>query len=158
MEEVVQEAWMSFLQSLDRFEGRASVKTWLFRILVNRAISRSKRENRTTPMSALGTGDDGPAVDPARFANSMWSSPPAAWRTNPEAVLANAQLRRIVEEAVEDLPPRQKVVITLRDLQGWSSKEVRNVLDISQTNQRVLLHRARSRVRAVLEEHHRDDG
>lgn len=158
VEEVVQEAWLSFLGSLKRFEGRASLKTWLFRILVNRAISRGKRERRTIPMSALGDEDeDQLGVDPARFTNGMWSSPPVAWRTTPEKLMVDAEARMLVEAAIEDLPPRQKMVITLRDVNGWTSEEVRNAMDISQSNQRVLLHRARSRVRAALEEHHRDD-
>jgi RNA polymerase sigma-70 factor, ECF subfamily len=155
-EEVVQETWLGVLRGLERFEGRSSFKTWLVRILVNRAKTRGVREHRSVPFASLGGGsedDDGPAVDPARFSrDGAWASPPRRWEDDPEAALRSKEARRIVEEAVDELPERQRIVITMRDLEGLDSEEVRKVLDLSATNQRVLLHRARARVRAALED------
>ena len=150
-EEVVQETWLAILNGLARFEGRSSLKTWMFRILANRARTRGKREARTVPMSALGDGtDDGPAVSPDRFDSSGgWLSPPAEWH-DPSARVQSAELGRVLLDAIATLPPRQQTVITLRDVKGWSSEEVCNALDLSETNQRVLLHRARSKVRQAL--------
>jgi len=158
VDEVVQETWMAVLKSLDRFEGRSSLKTWIFRILANRAITRAKRERRSVPMSAMGTLEeaDQPALDPSLFDGSgMWTTPPVSWGTDPDRALMDGEIRRLVDEAVATLPDRQRTVITLRDLEGWSSTDVRNVLEISETNQRVLLHRARSKVRAALESYYR---
>ena len=153
-EEVVQDAWLGALRGLDRFEGRSSLKTWLFRIVVNTAKTRAVREGRTVPLSDLGDDPAEPSVEPDRFAaDRAWASPPAAWDTLPEAALLSSETRRVIEAAVERLPPRQQAVITLRDLQGWSSEEVRNALDLSETGQRVLLHRARSKVRQALEDY-----
>ena len=160
VEEVVQETWMAVLKSLERFEGRSSLKTWIFRILANRAITRAKRERRSIPMSAMGPLDesDQPAIDPSRFdENGMWTTPPPSWGTDPDRALMDSEIRSRVDAAVAELPERQRTVITLRDLEGWSSEDVRNVLEISETNQRVLLHRARSKVRAALERYYRGD-
>jgi RNA polymerase sigma-70 factor (ECF subfamily) len=157
-EEVVQETWLAVLKGLERFEGRSSFKTWLFRILVNRAKTKGVREHRSIPFASIGEdsgGDDGdgPSVDPVRFApDGAWASPPRHWEDDPEAALRSKEARRLVEAAIDELPERQKVVITLRDLEGLSSEEVRNALDLSETNQRVLLHRARTKVRAALED------
>jgi RNA polymerase sigma-70 factor (ECF subfamily) len=158
-EEVVQETWLAVLRGLDRFEGRSSFRTWLFRILVNRAKTRGVREHRSVPFASLSTGgedgddgDDGPTIDPTRFLeNGAWASPPRRWETEPEAALESAEARRIAEEAIAELPERQRIVITMRDLEGLSSEEVRNALDLTETNQRVLLHRARAKVRQALE-------
>jgi RNA polymerase sigma-70 factor, ECF subfamily len=157
-EEVVQETWLGVLRGLERFEGRSSFKTWLFRILVNRAKTRGVREHRSIPFASLGPdggeeGEDGPTVDPSRFApEGHWVTPPRRWEDDPEVALESAEARRIVEEAVERLPERQRIVITMRDLEGLSSDDVRNALDLSETNERVLLHRARAKVRAALED------
>ena len=158
-EEVVQEAWLGVLRGLDRFERRSSLKTWIFRILTNVAKTRGERESRSVPFSSLA-GDEsaGPAVDPSRFDPSqgtqgMWAAPPASWEDVPEDRLLAGETLGEVRAAIAGLPPQQRTVITLRDVEGWTSDEVRNVLDISETNQRVLLHRARSKVRRALEEY-----
>lgn len=153
-EEVVQETWLGVLQGIDRFEARSSFKTWLFRILVNRARTRGQREGRTTPLS------DEPAVDPTRFHDPdhdrwprCWRAPPGSWGESPEERLLARETREVIERVIATLPPAQREVITLRDIEGLSAAEVCNVLAVSDTNQRVLLHRARSRVRAALEAH-----
>jgi RNA polymerase sigma-70 factor (ECF subfamily) len=157
-EDVVQETWVAVVRGLERFEGRSSFKTWLFRILVNRAKTRGVREHRSIPFASVGgvtdeDGDGGPTVDPARFTSEgAWTSAPADWRDDPEAALDSAEALRVAREAINELPERQKIVITLRDLEGLSSDEVRNVLDLTETNQRVLLHRARTKVRKALED------
>lgn len=157
-EEVVQEAWLGVLRGLDRFEGRSSLKTWIFRILTNRAKTRGEREGRTVPFSARADdGDDEPGVAAARFLSAdggppsgHWASPP---RGLPEERLLAREVRERIEAAIAALPASQRAVITLRDVDGFSSEEVCSVLAISGTNQRVLLHRARSKVRAALEEY-----
>jgi RNA polymerase sigma-70 factor, ECF subfamily len=160
-EDVVQETWVAVLRGLDRFEGRSAFKTWLFRILVNRAKTRGVREHRSIPFASVGGGEgvegesegEGPTVDPSRFTSEgAWTSAPADWRDDPEASLESEEALRIAREAIAELPERQRIVITLRDLEGLSSDEVRNVLDVSETNQRVLLHRARTKVRKALED------
>jgi RNA polymerase sigma-70 factor (ECF subfamily) len=156
-EEVAQETWLGVLNGLPRFEGRSSLRTWIFRILTNIAKTRAIREGRTLPFSALS--DPGrvpePAVDADRFLDpdhprwpGHWAARPQAW---PEDALLAAETRARIAEAIEALPATQRAVISLRDIEGWSSEEVRNALDLSETNQRVLLHRARSKVRAALE-------
>ena len=158
-EEVVQETWLRVLGALDRFEGRSSLKTWVFRILVNTAKTRAQREGRSIPFSALQDAARVPeaAVEPERFLPDDhprhpggWASPP---RDLPEERLLAAETRDVIAAAIEQLPANQRAVISLRDVEGWSSEEVRNALDISEVNQRVLLHRARSRVRGALEEY-----
>ncbi len=158
-EEVVQETWLRVLGALDRFEGRSSLKTWVFRILVNTAKTRAQREGRSLPFSALHDPARVPeaAVDADRFRPEdderfpgHWSSPP---RELPEERLLAAETRERIAEAINELPPTQRAVISLRDIEGWSSDEVRNALDVSEVNQRVLLHRARARVRQALEEY-----
>ncbi|MGH7647221.1 MAG: RNA polymerase sigma factor [Gemmatimonadaceae bacterium] len=160
-EEIVQETWLGVLQGIDRFEGRASFKTWLFRILVNRARTRSERESRTVPFSELvsdETGGDEPAVSPDRFLGAdhpewpnHWSAPPSSWGGSPDELLLSKEARDLIAGVIAGLPPAQRQVIAMRDVEGWSAEEVCNALDISETNQRVLLHRARSRVRGALE-------
>ena len=160
-EEVVQETWLRVLQGLDRFEGRSSLRTWVFRILTNIAKTRAQREGRTLPFSALSRPDavPEPAVEPDRFRApddpawpGHWSSPPQPWNA-PEERLLSGEMRVVVERAIEKLAPAQRAVISLRDVEGWASDEVCNALEISETNQRVLLHRARSKVRRALEDY-----
>ena len=159
-EEVVQDTWVGVLKGIDRFEGRSALRTWIFGILLNIARTRGKREKRTLPFSFFqkrAEEGSGPAVDPDRFhggageLRGAWASPPAEWQ-EPERKLATDEARKALLEAISGLPPRQRDVIVLRDVQGYSAEEARNALDITETNQRVLLHRARSKVRAALEE------
>jgi RNA polymerase sigma-70 factor (ECF subfamily) len=153
-DDVVQEAWLGVLRGLDRFEGRSSLKTWIYTIVANVARTRAVRESRSAPFSAFDAGEDGASVDPDRFQrDGHWASPPEPWR----AVL-DAEVRGVVDDAIAALPPQQQQVIRLRDVEGWSSDEVCNVLALTETNQRVLLHRARSKVRAALEAYLGADG
>lgn len=152
-QEVVQETWKAVLEGLATFEGRSSLKTWILRILTNRAKTRGIREARSVPFSALDLdAEHEPAVDPSRFKPSgMWGVPPQASDEDPEAVLGRREILRAVERAIDELPPAQRAVILLRDVEGVDSAEVCNILEVSETNQRVLLHRARSKVRAAVE-------
>ena len=156
-EEVAQETWLAVLNGLSRFEGRSSLKTWIFRILTNIAKTRAVRDGRTLPFSALQDPARVPeaAVDADRFLDpehprwpGHWALKPEPW---PEEALVAGETRERLAEAIEALPATQRAVISLRDIEGWTSEEVRNALDLSETNQRVLLHRARSKVRAALE-------
>jgi RNA polymerase sigma-70 factor, ECF subfamily len=158
-EEVVQEAWLAVLKGIGRFEGRSSLKTWLFRILTNTAKTRAVREGRSVPFSALaGDEDDGPSVDSDRFLGpeerfpGHWSAPPSSW-AGPEERLLAAETLDVIRREIDRLPTTQALVITMRDVDGLSSEEVCNALDITETNQRVLLHRARARVRHALEDY-----
>jgi len=150
-EDVVQESWLAVLNGIDRFEGRSSLKTWIFRIVANRAKTRGQREARSRPFSSL---EPEASVDPDHFVDGQWSAPPASW---PEEQLLAAETLRVVGNAIESLPPNQRAVITLRDIQGWSAEEVRNALELSETNERVLLHRARTKVRTALEAYLMED-
>lgn len=154
-EEVVQDTWVAVLDGLDGFEERASFKTWLFRILANRARTRATREGRTVPFSALAANEDEPAVSPERFDHrDEWSDPPAAWNhETPEWLAMEAETRTVIERAVAALPPPQRAVLVLRDQDGLGTDDICNVLGITVTNQRVLLHRARARVRQAVEDH-----
>ena len=152
-EEVVQETWIGVLRGLGSFEGRSALKTWIFRILVNRAKTRGVREARSVALSSDDDGPTEPAVDPARFrADGMWADPPRRWEDDtPEAVLVREEARRRLAQAIEELPSRQRAVLVLRDLEGVSAEEVCNILEIADTNQRVMLHRARSALHRALE-------
>ena len=157
-EEIVQDAWLGVLQGIAGFEGRSSFKTWLFRILVNRARTRAEREARTVPFSSLDA--EGPTVPAERFRGANdprapyhWAVPPKSWGASPEEELLTKETLAVVERTMAELPPNQREVITLRDVEGWPADEVCNVLGLSDSNQRVLLHRARARVRAALERH-----
>lgn len=159
-EEVVQETWVGVLQGLGRFEGRSSLKTWLFRILTNRARTRGQREGRSIPFSAVRSPDADsaePAVEAERFLPpghadaGHWVSYPPNWDELPEDRLLSQETRAQIQQAIDALPDSQREVITLRDVEGWGSEEVCNILGISESNQRVLLHRARSKVRHALE-------
>jgi RNA polymerase sigma-70 factor (ECF subfamily) len=161
-DEVVQETWLGVIRGIDRFEQRSSVKTWLYRILMNVARTRGVRESRSVPFSsAAGALEEGvePPVSAERFQGpgerhpGHWAAPPTPWDEEPEERLLSRETLAAVAEAVAQLPPAQREVITLRDLDGWTSAEVCNALSLSETNQRVLLHRARSKVRRALEEH-----
>ena len=156
-EEVVQEAWLGVLRGLHLFEGRSTLKSWIFSILVNCAKARGLREARSVPLSSLDPSpdDEGPSVSADRFRDEgdrwagHWSEPPEPW---PDARVESSELVAIVAEALETLPPTQRTVMSLRDVDGWESAEVCALLDISEGNQRVLLHRARTKVRAFVEE------
>ncbi len=162
-EEVAQETWLGVLEGLPRFEGRASLKTWLFRILTNRAKTRGQRESRSIPFSAFwdpAAESAEPAVSPERFLPDdspitpyHWAVNPAAWDEIPEEYFSTRETLAHIQKAIEALPPSQREVITLRDIEGWAADEVCNALEISETNQRVLLHRARARVRRALEKY-----
>jgi RNA polymerase sigma-70 factor (ECF subfamily) len=158
-EEVVQETWMAVVTGIGRFEGRSSVKTWLFKILTNIAKTRALRERRTIPFSEFEVGaTDEPAVDPARFLPAShpqwphhWATPPQPWSMGPEGTALDRETMAVLRRALEDLPRAQQLVVALRDVHGWPAAEVCAALDLSEANQRVLLHRGRSRLRGVLE-------
>lgn len=160
-EEVVQDTWIAVIKGIDRFEGRSSLRTWVFRILTYQAKSRGERERRSIPMSVFQTAAGGPdeaAVDPSRFRPpddsrwpGHWADPPADWGSDAEARLLGRETQEVIASAMEALAPAQRLVMALRDLEGWDSADVCATLEISPGNQRVLLHRARSRVRASLE-------
>ncbi len=160
-DEVVQETWLAVIRGLAKFEGRSSLKTWVFRILVNRAQTRGARERRMVPFSALAgdEDDDGPTVDPDRFlpkghpVAGYWSMTPNRFFELPEERLLAREATTAIVSAISRLPDRQRRVIELRDVEGWDADEVCASLDLSAANQRVLLHRARSAVRASLEEY-----
>ena len=160
-QECVQDAWLGVIKGLASFEGRSTLRTWAFRILVNIAKTRAVRELRTTPLSSLAAQDEaGPTVDPSRFRPRddperpvTWTSAgdPRPWESDPETGALSGELRDVVSAAVEALPARQREVVVLRDIQGFGSEEVCEILGLTAQNQRVLLHRARARVRAALE-------
>lgn len=160
-EDVIQQTWLGVLRGLDRFEGRSALRTWIFRILVNIAKTRGKAESRSVPFSSLAeaeVAEDEPAVPPERFllderdpTRGYWASTPRDWSVVPEERLLSAEARAVIAQAIAALPPVQREVITLRDVEGCSAEEVCEALTISAGNQRVLLHRARAKVRRALE-------
>lgn len=161
-EEVAQETWLGVLNGIGTFESRATLKTWIFRILVNRAKTRAEREGRTVPFSAFERDDEAgeSAVDPSRFLDAShprwpghWAAPPQRWDELPEGCLLGRETLALAREAIDALPARQREVILLRDVSGWTPEDVCDALEISDGNQRILLHRARSRVRTALEVH-----
>jgi RNA polymerase sigma-70 factor, ECF subfamily len=160
-EEVVQEAWLAVLKGIGGFQGRSSLKTWLFRIVANTAKTRGVREARSLPFSALGGEEGEPTVDPDRFLGpgerfpGHWAVPPENWAGLPEERLLGEETMGVIRRELERLPSAQRAVISLRDIEGFSAEEVCNALDLTETNQRVLLHRARAKVRAALEEYMR---
>ena len=165
-EEVVQETWLGVLSSIDRFEGRSTLKTWLFRILTNVAKTRAEREGRSIPFSALGAADlehGEPSVDPDRFLPegerwaNHWASSPRRFDALPEHRLLSAEAMGVIQEEIDRLPEAQRAVVTMRDVAGFGSDEVCEALGISEVNQRVLLHRARTKVRRALESYLEED-
>ena len=157
-EEVVQETWLAVVAQIDGFEGRSSLRTWIGTILSNRAKTRGVRDKRMVPFSSLTEDDLGPA-EPGRFTPSgLWNPAPGRWDDAPEALVLRKEAREAIEREVATLPETQRTVVVLRDLEGWSSAEVCNVLGLSETNQRVLLHRGRQRMRAALERYHLGTG
>jgi RNA polymerase sigma-70 factor (ECF subfamily) len=158
-EEIVQETWMAIMTGIDRFEGRSRLGTWMFSILTNQAKNHSARERRAVPLScAAGSDIEEPAVDPDRFQKDddawpgHWATPPRPWQ-KPERRLLSLEARDHLKTALAQLPDRQRLIVGLRDVEGRSAEEVCDLLGLSQENQRVLLHRGRSRLRAVLEEY-----
>ena len=162
-EEVVQETWLGVVDGLHRFEGRAPLRSWIFRILINRARTRGERERRTVPFATFAArelGEDFVAVDPGRFLPAdhdrwphHWAKPPQRWSESPERALEDSETMAVAHAAIDVLPTAQRLVVTMRDLEGWPAEEVCEVLELSAGNQRVLLHRARSKLRAALEQH-----
>jgi RNA polymerase sigma-70 factor (ECF subfamily) len=161
-DEVVQEAWLGALRGLDRFEGRSALKTWLCRIVANIARTHAVREARTVPFSSLelareASSENEPALPLDRFQGpddeypGRWVSNPTPWSAAPDTAAVSAETRDLIADTISGLPDGQRIVITLRDVEGWDSAEVCSVLELSETNQRVLLHRARAKVRAALE-------
>jgi RNA polymerase sigma-70 factor, ECF subfamily len=155
------------LKGIDRFEGRASFKTWISRIVMNLARTRGVRESRFLSFSEFvddGTGHSDPAVDPSQFQIASadhpdhWSVAPRPWNASPESQLLTGEMMTVLHNAVDLLPEAQRLVLTLHDINGCSPEEVCNILSISETNQRVLLHRARSKVRGKVESHFSNSG
>jgi RNA polymerase sigma-70 factor, ECF subfamily len=158
-EEIVQDTWMAIVTGIDRFEGRSALGTWIFSILTNQAKTHSARERRALPFSSVAQRDDAePVVDPDRFQKEdeawpgHWATPPRPWQ-KPERRLLSLETREHLKDALAELPDRQRLIVGLRDIDGYSAEEVCDLLGLSQENQRVLLHRGRSRLRAILEEY-----
>lgn len=161
-EEVAQETWVSVIASIDQFEQRSSLKTWIYRIMLNKVRTLALREAKVVPFAALGSVGDGTehAVDPERLmregAPGHWTQTPHQWQRLPEEILEARETLETITEAIARLPPAQQEVVELRDICGWTAKEVCNTLDISSVNQRVLLHRGRTALRNTLEEYLHD--
>src|SRR3954451_3170834 len=161
-DEVVQDTWLAVLAGLERFEARSSLRTWIFHIAANIARTRAARERRCRPFSSIAGGDHdaaAPAADPDRFLSAdhpawpgHWACAPSAWAT-PEERLLSRETQDVIRAAIEALPRPQRLVVTLRDVEGWSPEEACDALGVTPANQRVLLHRARTKVRATLEDH-----
>jgi RNA polymerase sigma-70 factor, ECF subfamily len=157
-EDVVQESWLMCLRSLDRFEGRSSLKTWILGIVMNVARARRRKESRILPFATLFRRDDSdsnrPTVDPSRFGrDGMWQTRPQAWDNLPESKVLGDEALQKVKSAIQGLPPKQREVIVLRDVAGLDAEEVSGMLGISAANERVRLHRARAAVRKLLEDY-----
>ncbi len=162
VDEVVQETWLGVLRGIDRFEERSSLRTWMFRILTNQAKHHAVREGRTIPFASLARAnadEDVPAVEPDRFLppghewGGHWGAPPQRWDEMPEDCCLSGEALGAIHQAIRDLSPGQREVVSLRDVEGWTAEEVCNALGLSETNQRVLLHRARANVRRALARH-----
>ncbi|MBV8749530.1 MAG: RNA polymerase sigma factor [Candidatus Eremiobacteraeota bacterium] len=158
-EEIVQDTWMAIVTGIERFEGRSALGTWMFSILTNQAKTHSARERRALPFSSVAPADvEEPAVSPERFQKDdeawpgHWATPPRPWQ-KPERRLLSLEAREQLKEALAQLPERQRLIVVLRDVEGHSAEEVCDLLELSQENQRVLLHRGRSRLRAYLEKY-----
>ncbi len=171
-EEVVQEAWLAVLKGIDRFQERSSFKTWISRIVMNLGRTRGVRERRIMIFKLVAFSEyadheaeySDAAVDPARFRTATdeypdhWSVAPRPWNSDPEKRLLTSETMAALEQAIQSLPEAQRLVLTMRDVDGWTPEEICNALAISETNQRVLLHRARSKVRGILENHYSNSG
>jgi RNA polymerase sigma-70 factor (ECF subfamily) len=166
-EEVVQDAWLAVLKGIDRFEGRAAFKTWISQIVMNLARTRGVRESRMVTFSEFSDDETSrwePAVDPSHFQMATadypdhWSVAPRPWNASPESQLLTSETMMVLYNAVDLLPEAQRLVLTLRDINGYTAEEVCNILSITETNQRVLLHRARSKVRAIVDDHYSNSG
>lgn len=165
-EEIVQESWLAVIRGLGRFEGRSSLRTWVFRIVTNQAKTRGVHESRTVPWSSVVAAEQGPTVDPDRFRgpDDRWpggwtvEGRPTAWEPSPESSAIAGEIRGRLTAALGELPERQRIVVSLRDVHGLSSEEVCGALGITAANQRVLLHRGRAGLRASLEDYYRDTG
>ncbi len=165
-DEVLQETWLGVLKGIRRFEGRSSLKTWIFRILINSALRRRQRDGRLIPFSALAKDEAEAkelAVAPDRFfepgnpSQGHWAVPPTSWGDDPERRLLSQECMDQLQQAIGELPTAQKSVVTLRDVSGWTAGEVCELMEISEANQRVLLHRARSKIRSAMESYLRVD-
>jgi RNA polymerase sigma-70 factor (ECF subfamily) len=163
-DEVVQETWATVIQIVDTFEGRSSLKTWIYRIMLNKVRTLAGRESKIIPFAAMGNAEgDNTAPIPSRLLKSAslgpghWTNPPEAWRELPANVIERRELLMMVLAAIKELPPSQREVVELRDVQGWAPQDVCETLGISSVNQRVLLHRGRARIRAMLEEYLSND-
>lgn len=158
-EEVVQDTWLAVVRAIDKFEGRASLKSWVYRIMLNKVRTLARRESRIVPFAAVGPAvDSSPALDPERLVHpdlgpSYWPAAPTRWDDMPEERLLSGEIAELVAGAIAELPGAQREVVALRDVEGWTSEEVCEALGVSSVNQRVLLHRGRSRIRTVLEEY-----
>lgn len=163
-DEVVQETWAAVVRSIDTFQGRSSIKTWIYRIMMNKVRTLAGRESKIVPFASLGRGgDNGDVVDLERMDDAVlgpgfWSESPAPWHQLPAERLESEEVLMMIREAIDALPPAQREVVELRDVQGWPAPEVCATLGISSANQRVLLHRGRAAIRAMLEEYLSDDG
>jgi len=151
-DEVAQEAWVAVLRALPKFERRSSLKTWILRIVSNTAKSRLRHESRTISLDE--SLEESPIFDPACFkSDAHWAKPPAMWHADtPDALLASTELRCRISSALDTLPPLQRAAVTLRDMQGLSMDAICKILEVSESNGRVLLHRARSRIQMAIEE------
>lgn len=152
-EEAVQDTWIAVMAGVANFEGRSSLKSWIFAIIANKARTKARREGRMVPFSSFGSSDE-PAVDPERFTpEGSWDSPPGLWSDiSPERIIAGRELLAHVRAILKTLPTAQRTVVTLRDIEGLDAPEVCAVLEISEANQRILLHRGRSRIRQAIED------
>ena len=152
-EEAVQDTWVAVMAGVAKFEGRSSLKSWIFAIIANKARTKARREGRMMPFSSFGSSDE-PAVDPERFTpEGSWDSPPGLWSDiSPERIVAGRELLVHVRAILETLPNSQRTVVTLRDIEGLDAPEVCALLEISEANQRILLHRGRSRIRQAIED------
>ena len=150
-EEVVQDTWLGVVRGLETFRGDASLKTWIYQIMINTARTRAVKEHRSLPFSALETEQGEDVLDSDRFLDGRWATVPRSWSSLPEEQLLGNETLGCIQNAIAALPPMQRQVITLRDVEGWSADEVCTLLDLSEANQRVLLHRARTKVWAALE-------
>ena len=158
-DEVVQETWLAVIGSIDTFEQRASLKSWVYRIMLNRVRRLARREAKVVPFASTGHGGDAqPAIEPQRLGHpelgpQYWPAAPSRWDELPDDHLTSEETLRFVRASIDKLPDAQREVVVLRDVEGWTSTEVCDALGISSVNQRVLLHRGRTAIRSMLEAH-----